>query len=337
MPGGAVARCRAVHHPLVVTRRVPSWMVTQPECVSPTEEKMPKPFDATTRKLFEMGPAEWARFLRARLTDPSRVSVIDSNISTVIAEADKVLWVGEPDPWIEHVEFQAGRDSGLPDRVHHYSTNLRRAHGVPVHSTILLLRPAADGPELTGKYEQRYSDGDVYDVFQYDVLRIWQQPVEAILAAGLPVLPLAPVARVELDQVRGVLEVISRRFHTETTSDDQAAILWTATKMLMGLRYPKDRVEELTRGISDMILGIRGIEESSVYQDILEKGQFKADRAALLRLGRKKFGPPDETVEATIDALVDLDRLNALLDRILDVSTWDELLATPGADASNGA
>ncbi len=303
---------------------------------------MPKPFDATTRKLFEMGPAEWARFLRARLTDPGRVSVIDSNISTVIAEADKVLWVGEPEPWIEHVEFQAGRDSGLPDRVHHYSTNLRRAHGVPVRSTILLLRPAADGPELTGKYEQRYSDGDVYDVFQYDVLRIWQQPVEAILAAGLPVLPLAPVARVEPEQVRDVLEVISQRFETETTSEDQAAILWTATKMLMGLRYPKERVEELTRGISDMILGIRGIEESSVYQDIFGKGEAKgrdegqvlADRATLLRLGRKKFGPPDETVEATINAVADLDRLNALLDRILDVATWDELLATSPAEAT---
>ncbi len=83
-----------------------------------------------------------------------------------------------------------------------------------------------------------------------------------------------------------------------------------------------------------MILGINGIEESSVYQDIFgkgeatgeAKGQIKADRAALLRQGRKKFGPPSETVEATINTLTDLDRLNALLDRILDVSTWDELL-----------
>ncbi len=111
---------------------------------------MPKPFDATTRKLFEMGPAEWARFLRVGFADSSRVSVIDSNISTVIAEADKVLWIAESEPWIEHVEFQAGRDVGLPNRVHHYNTNLWHAHDVPVHSTILLLRPAADGPELTG-------------------------------------------------------------------------------------------------------------------------------------------------------------------------------------------
>ncbi len=106
----------------------------------------------------------------------------------------------------------------------------------------------------------------------------------------------------------------------------------------MGLRYSRERVEELTRGISDMILGIRGIEESSVYQDIFGKGEAKGRdegrdegrieeaRETVLRQGRRRFGPPSETVEATITALTDLNRLKALLDRILDVSTWDELL-----------
>ncbi len=304
---------------------------------------MPKPFDATTRKLFEMGPAEWARFLRVGFADSSRVSVIDSNISTVVAEADKVLWIAEPEPWIEHVEFQAGRDPGLPNRVRHYNINLDHAHDVPVHSTIILLRPAADGPELTGKHERRYRNGDVYNVFHYDVLRIWEQPVDEILAAGLPILPLAPVSKVEPERVRSVLEAISERLDAETTSDDQEAILWAATKVLMGLRYPKERVEELTRGISDMILGIRGIEESSVYQDIFGKGEATGEargraaeaREILLRQGRKKLGPSSETVEATITSLGDLDRLNALLDRILDVSTWDELLAAPGVDAAS--
>ncbi len=64
-------------------------------------------------------------------------------------------------------------------------------------------------------------------------------------------------------------------------------------------------------------------------------GEVKADRATLLRWGRKKFGPPRDVVEATINALTDLDRLNALLDRILDDSTWDELLATLGVDAAS--
>jgi hypothetical protein len=96
---------------------------------------MSKPFDATMRQLLELEPAAWLRFLHVPLTDPDYVRVIDSNISTITAEADKVLWVDGDEPWIEHIELQAGRDIGLPDRVHHYNTSLGRAHSVPVHTT----------------------------------------------------------------------------------------------------------------------------------------------------------------------------------------------------------
>jgi hypothetical protein len=74
-------------------------------------------------------------------------------------------------------------------------------------------------------------------------------------------------------------------------------------------------------------LGIRGIEESSVYQGILRRGRVEQAKTALLRQGRKKFGPPDERVQAELSALADLERLNELTDRILDVSSWDELLS----------
>jgi predicted transposase YdaD len=179
------------------------------------------------------------------------------------------------------------------------------------------------------------------------VVRIWQQPVEEVLASGLPVLPLAPVANVEPDQVPKVLLAISERLVRET-SPEQAATFWAATKVIMGLRYPKEQVEEFERGVSAMILGVRGIEESSVYQDIFAKGEAKGKaegeakgkaegeakgrlesaRLAVLRLGRKKFGTPAEDVRAAIDAIDDVDQLGSLLDRVLDVSTWHELLTT---------
>ena len=57
-----------------------------------------------------------------------------------------------------------------------------------------------------------------------------------------------------------------------------------------------------------MILGIRGIEESSVSQDIFAQGEAKGEgkgeakgraeeaREAVLRLGRKRLGQPNENV-----------------------------------------
>ncbi len=87
-------------------------------------------------------------------------------------------------------------------------------------------------------------------------------------------------------------------------------------------------------------MGIRGIEESSVYQDIFGKGEAKGRaegeaegkveeaRLILLSLGRRKLGRPDEPVLATIAAIGDLDRLNALIHRLPDATTWEELLAS---------
>ena len=117
-----------------------------------------------------------------------------------------------------------------------------RSHKVPVHTTIVLLRPSADGPELSETYELRDRHEEVYDWFRYSIVRIWEQPVEDVLSAGLPVLPLAPVSRVEAENVPEVLVAISERLISET-SPAQAATLWAATKVLMGLRYSIEKVE----------------------------------------------------------------------------------------------
>ena len=56
---------------------------------------MSKPFDATMRKLLELEPAAWLRFLQIPVAEfRSGCSVIDSNLSTITAEADKVLMGG---------------------------------------------------------------------------------------------------------------------------------------------------------------------------------------------------------------------------------------------------
>jgi predicted transposase YdaD len=82
-----------------------------------------------------------------------------------------------------------------------------------------------------------------------------------------------------------------------------------------------------------MLFGIHGIEESTVYQGILRKGKaigrIEEARKTLLRQGRKRLGPPNEQIEAAITALNDLDRLNDLSESIVDVTTWDELMASP--------
>ena len=74
-----------------------------------------------------------------------------------------------------------------------------------------------------------------------------------------------------------------------------------------------------------------------MYQGILRKGEARGAieeaRKTLLRQGRKKLGPAGEHVEAEINAMADLDHLHDLIDRILEVSTWDDLLSPPSPSA----
>ena len=42
-------------------------------------------------------------------------------------------------------------------------------------------------------------------------------------------------------------------------------------------------------------------------------------------MGRKRVGRPAESVLQKIDAIDDVNQLNSMLDRILDVASWDEL------------
>jgi hypothetical protein len=68
--------------------------------------------------------------------------------------------------------------------------------------------------------------------------------------------------------------------------------------------------------------------ESVTYMAIIEEGGIEALQRTLLRLGRKKFGQPDEAITAAIKSINDLGRLERMAERLLDVSSWPDLLAT---------
>jgi hypothetical protein len=55
---------------------------------------------------------------------------------------------------------------------------------------------------------------------------------------------------------------------------------------------------------------------------------IEGEQRLLLRLGTKQFGEPDAATRAAIEAIHDIDRLEALGDRIIDadIRGWDDLL-----------
>ena len=163
-------------------------------------------------------------------------------------------------------------------------------------------------------------DGRLVHDFRYLVVRCWERPVEEILAG-----PLAPLAVAAEADLPGVIRRMQARVDREA-APGAAGELWTSTDILLGLSHDADFIRVLLRGV-------RNMKESSTYQAILqegrEEGRIEVARSMVLRLGCKRFGPPSPAAAAAIQAVANTERAEALAERVYEVSSWDELLATP--------
>jgi predicted transposase YdaD len=281
---------------------------------------MPNPFDETLKHLVEAQPTAWLEYVGL----PGRsAEVIDADLSTLTAEADKVIKFRGRKSSLLHLEFQSSYDPELGNRTWLYNVLLQHRHKLSVRSVVILLRRKADGAKMTGIV--RYTDPDddtlIHD-FRYRIVRVWERSIAEMLSGPLMTLPLAPLSNVSRAELPGVIERMKARIRQET-SDAEAGELWSATYILMGLRYPEAFTMQLLRGVREM-------EDSVTYQAILRRGESRGRlaeiREVLLRLGSKRFGPPDNATRSALEAITDLKQLESLTERMLEVESWQELL-----------
>ncbi|MBW3597972.1 MAG: hypothetical protein KY475_11935 [Planctomycetes bacterium] len=275
-------------------------------------------YDASTKYLLDARLADWLPL--CGYSTSAQVEVIDADLATVTAAADRVLRVNEDPAWLLHVELQSSRDPDFADRLPAYNILLERRHHRRVRTVAVLLRQAADAPELSGVHQRGFPGESPYLTFHYHVVRLWELPPETFLSGGLGIVPLAPLAAVSEDELPAVVHRMEERIG-EAATPDEGGVLWTAATVLMGLRYSKALAAELLRGV-------HGMKDSVTYQAIVEEGEVKALHKILLVQGAKRFGPPNEFIEQALRSITEVDRLNDLAGRILDVSSWEELLAT---------
>jgi predicted transposase YdaD len=90
--------------------------------------------------------------------------------------------------------------------------------------------------------------------------------------------------------------------------------------------------------IETLLQGVLALEESVTYQKIIRKGKAEGRvegkveeaRKILLMMGRNRFGEPSAEVTARLDAVTDLNRLEALIVRLYQATSWQELLGGDG-------
>ena len=119
--------------------------------------KTPKPFDTTCKDLVELRPRDLLAL--AGVSDVIDARLVDADLATIVAAADKVLRVrtagGE---FLVHFEFQSGRDPGLAERIFWYNAALCHRHGLPVQTVVVLLAPSADIRAIDGKARIRLTE-----------------------------------------------------------------------------------------------------------------------------------------------------------------------------------
>lgn len=299
---------------------------------------MSKPFDASPKALLQYGPADWPPFVGVQARS---VDIVDADVSTVTAAADKVLLLHAADgKRIQHFDFQSGPDATLPRRTHRYNALLEDRHDLPVESIVVLLASKANLRTINGEYERRLpGESQPYLRFLYRLIRVWELSVETVLSAGPSVLPLAPISDVRKDQLPTVVKRMEERF-AALADPSKIGELWTATKVLMGLRYDEVFTDQLLHGV-------RAMKESVTYQAIVEegvqkglqkglqKGKLQEARQILLKIGAARFdGPPNAEQLQELEAITEVGHLENLAVRVLHVSNWSELLTSPAIPRS---
>ena len=100
--------------------------------------------------------------------------------------------------------------------------------------------------------------------------------------------------------------------------------------LLMGLRYTKEQIADVKKDVEMVDLRdntfVSLIREEGMSDGMIQ-GQLAASRRMILSQGRRKFGASPAGVEATLEGITDQAKLEALADRLIDVSSWEDLLA----------
>jgi len=298
---------------------------------------MAKTFDATLNRLIDEHPADWAAFLAARVgAPPGPARVLESDLSATL-QSDRLFCIDGPEgtePVGIHLELEGSGRLGIPGELLHYNVAAWAATMLPILSVLVLLRPKATGSDLTGAFEIAWGQYPPHITFRYHVIRIWEESVETLLAAGPG---LAPLAMLTNEAAAGLDQAFNRfreRLRQPDVPSNVTSTLLGQTFFLCGLRYNAAQIENLYRTLN------MTLEDSTTYQLVLQRGETRGEARGeargqvvqthriLLALGRKRFGPVPETTEAALQAITDRERLERMAERIFDASGWDDLLAT---------
>jgi predicted transposase YdaD len=240
------------------------------------------------------------------------IKVLKTELSIEPIRADSVILLQTKNR-ILHIEFQTNTKSEtpIPLRTLDYFVRLVRQYNLPVTQVVIFLRETTNEIAFTEAYINEMT------THRYRVIRMWEQD-SALFLNNPALLPLAPLTKT--NSASGLLSQVAREIAKIT---DVPARQNTAayTEILAGLRFEKDLIRQL---LSEDIM-----QESVIYQDILQKGEQKGEQKEAFRfLNRqlnRRFGEMDSFIVERI-RLLPTEQLEILGEEFLDFSGISDLV-----------
>jgi predicted transposase YdaD len=267
-------------------------------------------FDNLCKLLSEKYPAKFATWVLD--TPQTNVNVLKTELSIEPIRADYVTFL-QLEGRILHLEFQTKLESTppLPLRMLDYWVRLYRLYRLPITQVVVLLLPPAPDTVIETSFNFETTS------HQYRVIRMWEENSELFLNDEA-LLPLAPLAATS--QPQSLLQQVAER--VEGIEAQKKPEILTYTKILAGLKYRKDLIQQLFKG------GM--MRESVIYQDILAEGEQKGraaeGRSLVIRLLTRKLGELPQDVLRKIEIL-SLEQLENLGEALLDFINMNDLQA----------
>jgi predicted transposase YdaD len=268
--------------------------------------------DNLCKRLAEEYPEQFARWLFGA---SGEVKVEKTEMSREPIRADSVIFSHDDNETL-HAEFQTTMKSEVPVplRFLDYYVGLKRQNpSRRVRQVLVVLKQT--GEEIPDRYE------DERTLHVYDVVLMWEQnPAMFLKHEGL--LPLATLCRAESGE-KLLGEVAAEINRIKSRERRREELNWS--RVLAGLRYDKSLINQILKE-SDML------EESVIYQDILQKGRRRGlqegaeeeARKVAMRQLELRLGKLSRTVRRRIERLT-LDQIEALCEALLDFQSKQDL------------
>lgn len=263
-------------------------------------------FDNVCKILAEKYPLDFANWLLPETVE--KIKVLKTELSIEPIRADSVILLQTKNR-ILHLEFQTKTKSEtpIPLRMLDYFVRLVRQYNLPVNQVVIFLQEISNEIAFTEAYIDEMTH------HRYRVIRMWEQDSDLFLN-NRALLPLAPLTKT--NSALGLLSQVAREIAKIT---DVPARQNTAayTEILAGLRFEKNLIRQL---LSEDIM-----QESVIYQDILQKGEQKEAFRFLNRQLNRRFGEMDSFIVERI-RLLPTEQLEILGEEFLDFSGISDLV-----------